>query len=178
MGANNSNLKRALVDEYNRVKKDGREYLVYPTHYAPSPLTPDITGGNESEPTVVSVCGKGCLCGCVNSERARFMYFSQYLTRLQLMLVHNAPSEPHRSAFGATTTLTTAILGWRAGRSTSIRGALHFDRCPLSRANWVGCFCYSTYDGKYTLDKLLAFSELCAERARFYRPHEFQVGSD
>jgi len=33
----------------------------------------------------------------------------------------------------------------------------------------------STYDGKYTLDKLLAFSELCAERARFYRPHEFQA---
>jgi hypothetical protein len=33
----------------------------------------------------------------------------------------------------------------------------------------------SERDGRYTLEKLLAFFELAAEHARFYRAHEFQA---
>mmetsp|Transcript_17990 Transcript_17990/g.34372 ORF Transcript_17990/g.34372 Transcript_17990/m.34372 type:complete len:214 (+) Transcript_17990:62-703(+) len=33
----------------------------------------------------------------------------------------------------------------------------------------------SDQSGQYTLEKLLAFFDLCAQHARFYRPHEFQA---
>jgi hypothetical protein len=36
----------------------------------------------------------------------------------------------------------------------------------------LGC---SARDGKFSLDKVLAFFELAAEHARFYRAHEFQA---
>jgi len=87
MGANNSNLRQAFEDEYNRVKKD-RNYLI--------------------------------LDNLLNFNMPNMIHLQ--LTHIGVLFVMD-----------------------------------------------------STQDGKFTLEKLLAFSDLCAERARFYRPHEFQA---
>mmetsp|Transcript_28516 Transcript_28516/g.39397 ORF Transcript_28516/g.39397 Transcript_28516/m.39397 type:complete len:216 (-) Transcript_28516:204-851(-) len=88
MGGNNSNLKKALVEEYNRVNKSGNEYLVL--H--------DLL--NFNLPNLIQL----------------------NLTHIGVLFV--------------------------------------IDR---------------SLDGKYTLEKLMGFFELCGERARLYRAHEFQA---
>jgi hypothetical protein len=60
MGANNSNLRQAFEDEYNRVKKD-RNYLVPSAHISPSPFV------RKHSYTETRSHVRGCerLCACL-----------------------------------------------------------------------------------------------------------------